>query len=107
MASQIQYTKLRSGAWGIKGPAGVVKAGSRVQVTKRSGETKTEVVAKVIWTDGSVAIAALGESSGSGGGGRERGRRTGCSCGSREDSSGELIPSPNNCRQCEFDAYDC
>lgn len=32
------------------------------------------------------------------------GRRTGCSCGSREDASGRLIPSPRNCRSCEHDA---
>lgn len=32
------------------------------------------------------------------------GRRTGCSCGSREDSSGQLIPSRNNCASCEHDA---
>lgn len=35
------------------------------------------------------------------------GRWTGCSCGSREDSSGELIDSPRNCKSCRFDAYDC
>ncbi len=35
------------------------------------------------------------------------GRRTGCSCGSREDSSGQLIDSPRNCKQCRFDEYDC
>ena len=33
-----------------------------------------------------------------------RGRRTGCSCGSREDRYGNLIPSPRNCWQCEHDA---
>ena len=32
------------------------------------------------------------------------GRRTGCSCGSREDKNGDLIPSPRNCAQCEHDA---
>lgn len=31
------------------------------------------------------------------------GRRTGCSCGSREDSYGQLIPSKYNCRSCRFD----
>jgi hypothetical protein len=37
---------------------------------------------------------------------RSRGysRRTGCSCGSREDSSGDLIPSDRNCASCEHDA---
>lgn len=32
------------------------------------------------------------------------GRWTGCSCGSREDSSGQLIPARNNCASCEHDA---
>jgi len=35
------------------------------------------------------------------------GRRTGCSCGSRENSAGELIPSKNNCWNCTFDGFDC
>lgn len=34
-------------------------------------------------------------------------RRTGCSCGSREDASGELIPAASNCEACNFDEYDC
>lgn len=29
---------------------------------------------------------------------------TGCSCGSREDSSGQLIASTRNCASCRFDA---
>ncbi len=33
-----------------------------------------------------------------------RGRWTGCSCGSREDSYGDLIPSDRNCASCEHDA---
>lgn len=32
------------------------------------------------------------------------GRRTGCSCGSREDAWGDLIPSSRNCSSCEHDA---
>lgn len=104
--TQIQYTKLRNGSWGIKGPASMIRAGAAVQVVKKSGESKTEVVAKVVWSGGGIAIAALGAGQPSPSH-SERGRRTGCSCGSREDSSGELIASPNNCKSCEFDAYDC
>lgn len=38
-------------------------------------------------------------------GGRRGGsRRTGCSCGSREDYNGDLIPSGRNCASCEHDA---
>jgi hypothetical protein len=35
---------------------------------------------------------------------RRPGRWTGCSCGSREDSAGDLIPSSRNCASCEHDA---
>lgn len=35
---------------------------------------------------------------------RGGGRRTGCSCGSREDSFGDLVPSPRNCASCRHDA---
>lgn len=35
---------------------------------------------------------------------RSYGKWTGCSCGSREDSYGDLIPSPRNCASCEHDA---
>ena len=35
---------------------------------------------------------------------RRHGRWTGCSCGSREDAAGDLIPSPRNCASCEHDA---
>lgn len=32
------------------------------------------------------------------------GKRTGCSCGSRADAWGDLIPSPRNCFSCRHDA---
>lgn len=32
------------------------------------------------------------------------GKWTGCSCGSREDGAGTLIPARNNCESCNFDA---
>ncbi len=35
---------------------------------------------------------------------RRGGRWTGCSCGSREDAAGDLIPSPRNCFSCNHDA---
>jgi hypothetical protein len=33
-----------------------------------------------------------------------RGTWTGCSCGSRTDDCGDLIPARNNCSSCEHDA---
>lgn len=38
---------------------------------------------------------------------RRPGRWTGCSCGSREDSSGALIAAAHNCKSCNFDGFDC
>lgn len=35
---------------------------------------------------------------------RTTGKWTGCSCGSRVDSYGDLIPSPRNCFSCNHDA---
>lgn len=51
------YTKLKSGAWGLRGMRLV--AGSTVTVTKRNGTTKTETVGQIVWTgaDGTTLAA--------------------------------------------------
>ncbi|MCI1962822.1 MAG: hypothetical protein LKJ18_01815 [Ancrocorticia sp.] len=46
--TQITWIKLRNGSWGIKGFD--LTEGEQVTVTKKSGETKTVTVGKVIWT---------------------------------------------------------
>ncbi len=46
--TKITWTKLRNGSWGIKGFD--LTEGEQVTVTKKSGETKTATVGKVIWT---------------------------------------------------------
>lgn len=53
------YTKLRNGTWGIRGDADTVKVARVVNVHKRSGETKLETVDRIVWTDGTTAIAAI------------------------------------------------
>lgn len=47
------FTKLRDGSWGLRivGPH-AVEPGQSVTVTKKSGETSTERVGEVIWSDG-------------------------------------------------------
>lgn len=58
----ISYAKLRSGEWGIRSDQ-PIKEGETVTVTiktgKRAGETKSETVKKIVWTDGKVWLAAV------------------------------------------------
>jgi hypothetical protein len=104
----ISCSKLRDGTWGVRS-ATEVKAGQTVTVTKRDGGTKLETINKVVWSGNDIWIASLVASRAPSSlsaprRGSSGGRRTGCSCGSREDASGVLIPSDRNCRQCEYDA---
>jgi hypothetical protein len=87
---------------------GTVKAGDVVTITTQAGKTWQARVERVLWTGDGVSICATASTDRPAAATRSRGRGrwTGCSCGSREDAGGELIPSERNCRQCEFDAYD-
>lgn len=57
MTTKISYKKLRDGSWGVAG-AGLT-AGARVTVTKRSGDTKTETVDRILWADDGYSIATI------------------------------------------------
>jgi hypothetical protein len=52
------YTKLKSGEWGIRSTSTLVE-GQQVIVTKKSGQAKTETVAKVIWRGNGVTLATI------------------------------------------------
>ena len=99
-------TKLRDGSWGARVP-GRAREGQAVTVRTRAGKTWTAHVSRVLWvgedrrTGETISLCATSSSSS-----RRRGRRTGCSCGSREDQYGEVIPSPHNCRSCQFEAIN-
>ena len=54
------YTKLRDGSWGIRSNLKLT-VGQNVPVTKRNGTSKTEQVTKVLWTDGKVWLASIGQ----------------------------------------------
>lgn len=104
-------TKLRDGSWGAR-VAGSVRFGDTIEVRTRAGKSWVAVVQRVVWSGEGVTIVATQAAQATDGSrvhasSYRRGRRTGCSCGSREDASGELIDSPHNCAQCRFDAYDC
>lgn len=53
----ITFSKLRSGAWGIRGPVEDLQPGLRVTVSKRSGETEDRIVGRVVWSDDETALA--------------------------------------------------
>ncbi len=53
------YTKLKSGDWGIRVEGSKPSEGSTITVTKKSGESKTETIAKVIWSGNGVHLCAI------------------------------------------------
>lgn len=55
----VTYTKLKSGAWGIRVSDGTVVKGQTVTVQKKSGDTRRETVTKVLWTDSQVTLCAI------------------------------------------------
>ena len=54
------YTKLKNGEWGIRGEE-ITKGmeGCSVEVRKKDGSTKKEVIEKVVWRGNGVGIAAI------------------------------------------------
>jgi hypothetical protein len=113
-APEARWTKLNNGKWGVRVP-GRASVGQSVTVARKDGSRSAETVSAVLWTgiarDGSeaslVTIIDRRSQSSSGSPARSsyvRGLWTGCSCGSREDSAGQLIPARRNCESCEHDA---
>ncbi len=95
--------KLRDGSWGARVP-GSVQAGDVVTITTRGGKSWDATISMVIWSNDEISICATGSApSRRAPAPRSQSRRTGCSCGSREDQYGDLVPSPRNCRCCEHD----
>ena len=56
------WTKLKSGEWGVR-VEGKATAGQTVTVTKKSGETQTVTVGKVLWTGNGVSLCTVSGSS--------------------------------------------
>jgi hypothetical protein len=53
------YTKLRSGAWGLRGPSAVITEGADVAVRLKSGKITRQRVGRVLWAGDGVAIATI------------------------------------------------
>ena len=98
----ITYTKLKSGNWGVRSTE-ALKEGQTITVRKKSGDTKLETIARIVWSGNGVWLAAILTSGSTGSAKRSspRGQRTGCSCGSIEDT-----PRPGDCRSCKFENED-
>ena len=52
------YTKLRTGAWGVRSTAPLT-VGQTVTVEKRDGSRKSETIATIVWRGDGVTLAAL------------------------------------------------
>lgn len=90
------YTQLKDGTWGVRIIGTVPQVGAIIVVTKKSGETKTENIAKVLWTGNGVTLATIRQHS------HQKGVRSlpscGCSCHrSRPTSTAQL------CSTCQLD----
>jgi hypothetical protein len=92
------YTKLKSGDWGVR-IEGAVKPGAIVTVTKKSGETKSETISKVLWMGNGISLCAIG-ASGNGSSHGNGGARKCADCG------GPVTGTYRYCRDCSYEHRD-
>lgn len=95
------YTKLKTGAWGLRGPASM-KSGETVTVSKKSGELQQVTVGKVIWTGNGIALATIAKSASSysySGSARSSALRPVSGCY-------QCRVLGRMCQQCQFDEFD-
>lgn len=108
MSHTATYTKLKTGAWGVRVP-GAARAGQTVTVTKRDGSRRTETVSRVLWAGDGVSICAIASS---GARSSSAPRRSGGSGGCR-GCGGRVVDAPHHramagyCGHCAFDEFDC
>jgi hypothetical protein len=113
------YTKLKSGDWGVRIEGSAPAVGSTVVVGKKDGTTKTETIAKVVWSGNGIALCAVVATprtgSASASPARFSARRGGNgSNGTRcRECRGPLTSAKHHramgglCGDCAFDEYDC
>jgi len=58
-ATQITFTKLRNGDWGLRGPEAALHAAQWVTVSLRAGGTSRKQVGRVVWSGDGVAVATI------------------------------------------------
>ena len=57
------YTKLKTGAWGLRVVGLKVGVGDSVTVSKKDGSRKTETVSAVLWSGDGVTLCAIAPSA--------------------------------------------
>lgn len=92
------YSKLKSGDWGVR-IEGAVKPGATVEVTKKDGSRKSEIITKVIWTGGGISLCAI-ERTGNGNSADSTGARKCADCG------GPVHGNYRYCRSCASEHRD-
>lgn len=96
------YTKLNSGEWGVRVEGARPSVGDVLDVRKRSGETKQERVAGIVWEGNGVVLCTISAAA------KRRGGRDysdGCDCSDGCCSRGCHCSYDCNCRGGPI--YDC
>ena len=81
---EASFTKLKSGAWGIRIVGAAPAEGAKIVVAKRDGSRDTVVVERVVWQGDGVVLCSIGpkpRDGGSGGGHSQRSRSGWRPCG--------------------------
>jgi hypothetical protein len=88
------YTKLKSGAWGVR-VEGMVSDGQSITVRKKDGSEKSETIEKVLWAGQGVSLCAIKQVSNAGHSGHSGHRPGTCvNCG------GPCNPRYRRCLDC-------
>jgi hypothetical protein len=105
MSTSATYTHLRDGSWGIRVP-GTARENQSITVAKKSGDKKTEIVAKVLWTgrdsktSQTISLCAIAGGNGQAGASAGHGARTCADCG------GPVRGSYRYCYECGMEHRD-
>lgn len=96
-ATAVTYSRLRSGEWGVRGPAAKLAAGYRVTVTRRDGTTSEVVIGRILWTGDGVALATIEYSSSSSSSSSSRSSSRSSRAGGTCDECGRYSRSLEGC----------
>lgn len=103
----VTYTKLRDGSWGIK-VAGTAIAGQVVTVTTKAGATRSETIARVLYSGPNYIVCSVVEKPWR----QPKRLQSRLSNGRCRECRGPVVDSPHHramnglCGSCAFDEFD-